>query len=58
MARMSKITTASDFQRYFTSFCHAIGFTFAIVGIFVPKNSQINENQRPFTFLNLSCIDN
>lgn len=30
---------AEDYQKYHISFCHAIGFTAAVCGISVPKNS-------------------
>ncbi|GEQ38233.1 hypothetical protein [Tetragenococcus halophilus] len=39
MVSMIKITTSENYQRYHISFSHAIGFTVAVDGRSVSKNS-------------------
>lgn len=52
MSCMTKITQIADYQRYFTSFCHAIGFCFSVCGISVLKNNQKTEkNDQSFVLL-------
>ncbi|EOT26349.1 hypothetical protein [Enterococcus saccharolyticus] len=41
MVSMTKITSSENYQRYHISFSHAIGFTMAVYGRSVSKNSQI-----------------
>ncbi|WP_202622266.1 hypothetical protein [Candidatus Enterococcus willemsii] len=41
MECLIKITSVDEFQRYHISFSHAIGFTMAVYGRSVSKNSQI-----------------
>lgn len=42
---MIKITPSENYQRYHISFSHAIGFTAAVDGSSVSKNSRILQNQ-------------
>lgn len=45
MVRMIKITPSENYQRDYTSFSHAIGFTMAVHRRSVSKNSRILQNQ-------------
>lgn len=45
MVCMQKITNEDRHEKYFVSFVHTIGFTTAVYGISVSKNSQINQIQ-------------
>ncbi|WYJ76367.1 hypothetical protein DOK78_000993 [Enterococcus sp. DIV2402] len=40
MVCLTKITATENYQRYHISFSHAIGFTMAVYGSSVSKNSQ------------------
>lgn len=52
MRRMTKITQIANYQRYFTSFCHAIVFCFSVYGISVIKNNKKTEkNDQSFVLL-------